>query len=178
MVNLPSGRPFHPNVCACPHLPHGCTFTHRRVFTVRADGKKMHPCGQADASMRMRPCIRTDIGASMRTSSPPFPSIPPRSPCTDRLMRLYGRSKKIKINYFYFFGSCLLEKRGKKLSVFDFYSPRSPSSAGKATRRRRFFRHSSPNHPSKLYSSLRWLNSKVPKPFFPFTPRLIDVDGF
>jgi hypothetical protein len=35
-----------------------------------------------------------------------------------------------------------------------------------------------PSHPSKLYSSLGWLNSKVPKPFFPFTLRLIDVDGF
>jgi hypothetical protein len=68
-------------------------------------------------------------------------------------------------------------------SVFGFQFPRSlrsPSSAGfarKATRRR-FFRPSSPSYPSKLYSSLGWLNSKVPKPFSPFILRLIDVDGF
>jgi hypothetical protein len=78
-------------------------------------------------------------------------------------------------------------KREKKISVIGFQSPRSPSSpsspssagfAGKATRRRRFFRPSSPSHPSKLYSSLGWLNSKVPKPCSPFSLRLIDVDGF
>jgi hypothetical protein len=69
-------------------------------------------------------------------------------------------------------------KRRKKISVFGFLSPNSPSSAGEAARRRRFFRPSSPSHPSKLYSSLGWLNSKVPKPFPPFSLRLIDVDGF
>jgi hypothetical protein len=60
-------------------------------------------------------------------------------------------------------------------------SPNSPSSAGfvgEAARRRRFFRPSSPSHSSKLYSCLGWLNSKVPKPFPPFSLRLIDVDGF
>jgi hypothetical protein len=87
-----------------------------------------------------------------------------------------------------FFGCyCRLEKRGKNISVFGFQSPRSPRSpsspsfpsfAGEAARRRRFFWPSSPSHPSELYSSLGWLNSKVPKPFFPFTLRLIDVDGF
>jgi hypothetical protein len=60
-----------------------------------------------------------------------------------------------------------------RFSVFGFQSlksPNSPSSAGfasEAARRRRFFRPSSPSHPSKLYSSLGWLNSKVPKPFPP-----------
>jgi hypothetical protein len=93
-------------------------------------------------------------------------------------------SKKIKYIYIFFGCCCRLEKRGKNISVFGFQSPRSPRSpssagfAGEATRRRRFFRPSSPSHPSKLYSSLGWLNSKVPKPFFPFTLRLIDVDGF
>jgi hypothetical protein len=64
---------------------------------------------------------------------------------------------------------------------FRFSIPKLPELhgfAGEATRRRRFFRPSSLSHPSKLYSSLGWLNSKVPKPFFPFTPRLINVDGF
>jgi hypothetical protein len=89
-----------------------------------------------------------------------------------------------KINKFFFGCCCWLEKRAKNISVFGFQSPRSPSSpssagfAGKAARRRRFFWPSSPSHPSELYSSLGWLNSKVPKPFFPFTLRLIDVDGF
>jgi hypothetical protein len=77
------------------------------------------------------------------------------------------------------------KERGKKNVWFQ--SPRSLSSpsfpssasfAGEAARRRRFFWPSSPSHPSKLYSSLGLLNSKVPKPLFPFTPRLIDVDGF
>jgi hypothetical protein len=91
--------------------------------------------------------------------------------------------KKILIKII--FGSCCqLEKRKKKCSVFGFQSPISTRSArsvgfvGKAARRKRFFRPSSPSHPSKLYSSLGWLNSKVPKPFFSFTLRLIDVDGF
>jgi hypothetical protein len=71
-----------------------------------------------------------------------------------------------------------------KFTIFGFQSPKSPNSpnsagfAGEAARRRRFFRPSSPSHPSKLYSSLGWLNSKVPKPFPPFSLRLIDVDGF
>jgi hypothetical protein len=71
-----------------------------------------------------------------------------------------------------------------RFSVFGFQSPNSPNSpssagfAGEAARRRRFFWPNSPSHPSKLYSSLGWLNSKVPKPFPPFSLRLIDVDGF
>jgi hypothetical protein len=111
--------------------------------------------------------------------------------------------KKIKNNLFLFlflfflifFGSCCrLGKRefffNFQFSIFGFQSPKSPKSpnspnspssagfAGGAARRRRFFRPSSPSHPSKLYSSLGWLNSKVPKPFPPFSLRLIDVDGF
>jgi hypothetical protein len=71
-----------------------------------------------------------------------------------------------------------------QLTTFGFQSPKSPNSpssagfTGEASRRRRFFRPSSPSHPSKLYSSLGWLNSKVPKPFPTFSLRLIDVDGF
>jgi hypothetical protein len=71
----------------------------------------------------------------------------------------------------FFSGSCcLLGKReiyNLQFLVFGFQSPNSRSSAGfvgEAARRRRFFRPSSPSHPSKLYSSLGWLNSKVPKP--------------
>jgi hypothetical protein len=87
-----------------------------------------------------------------------------------------------------------LEREKKKFnfqfSIFGFQSPKSPKSlsspssagsagfAGEAARRKRFFRPSPPSHPSKLYSSLRWLNSKIPKPFPPFSLRLIDVDGF
>jgi hypothetical protein len=76
---------------------------------------------------------------------------------------------------------------GFRFSVFGFQSPKSPNSpnspssagfVGEAARRRRFFQPSSPSYPSKLYSSLGWLNSKVPKPFPPFSLRLIDVDGF
>jgi hypothetical protein len=49
---------------------------------------------------------------------------------------------------------------------------------GRSCEKKKVFWPSSPSHPSELYSSLEWLNSKVPKPFFPFTLRLIDVDGF
>jgi hypothetical protein len=100
------------------------------------------------------------------------------------------------INFFYnfFFGSCCrLGKReiyNLQFTIFGFQSPKSPNSpnspnspssagfVGEAVRRRRFFQPSSPSHLSKLYSSLGWLNSKVPKPFPPFSLRLIDVDGF
>jgi hypothetical protein len=65
------------------------------------------------------------------------------------------------------------------IKMFGFQSPRFPSfpsSAGfasEAARRRRFFRPSSPSHPSKLYSSPGWLNSKVPKLFFPLLQGLL-----
>jgi hypothetical protein len=95
------------------------------------------------------------------------------------------KSNKIKILLFWL----LLPagKEGKKYFAFRFSIPKIPEFpefpelvrfACEAARRRRFFRPSSPSHPSKLYSSLGWLNSKVPKPFPPFSSRLIDVDGF
>jgi hypothetical protein len=134
----------------------------------------VEPCLAPFGSLRLAPCL-APVG------HPVWPPVV-LHPC--------GRSKKIKIKIilFYFlkfifiFGCCRLEKRGGK--YFGFQSPRSPSSpssagfTSEAARRRRFFRPNSPNHPSKLYSSLGWLNSKVPKPFFPFILRLIDVDGF
>jgi hypothetical protein len=95
-----------------------------------------------------------------------------------------ANAKKIKIKIFfifYFLVVVAVLKREKKILVFGFQSPRSPRSvgfAGEVARRRRFFRPSSPSYPSKLYSSLGLLNSKVPKPFSPFSLRLIDVDGF
>jgi hypothetical protein len=143
------------------------------------------------ASARTRLCVRADIGLSARTRSSPCPcppSVPPRSPCADGLLRLRGRAKtkikKIKFILFYFLvvGCWKREEKNVRFSVFQsarsVRSPSSPRFAGDAARRRRFFWPSSHSHPSKLYSSLGWLNSKVPKPFFPFTPRLIDVDGF
>jgi hypothetical protein len=131
---------------------------------VRAD-VPMCPCGcdgvRAERLASVRTCwrphgrelVRADIGASV---SPPClsPSLLPPS------LALGGRA-----------------------AVARPRPPSSPSSlspagfAGEAARRRSFFRPSSPSDPSKLYSSLGWLNSKVPKPFFPFTPRLIDVNG-
>jgi hypothetical protein len=121
------------------------------------------------------PCRASRLAPSAIPSGPP--SGPRQAP---RQVQIY-----IYIFILFYFGCCCrLENRGKNISVFSFQSPRFPSSssfagfAGEAARRRRFFRPSSPSHPSKLYSSLGWLNSKVPKPFFPFTLRLIDVDGF
>jgi hypothetical protein len=92
------------DIRARPRLPRGSVFTHERIFTVHADRKKrvsedtpLRPHGRADASARKgpyvcadtstsawtRPFLRTDIGATARTSSPPCPrppSVPPRSP--------------------------------------------------------------------------------------------------
>jgi hypothetical protein len=77
-------------------------------------------------------------------------------------------------------------EREKKFTIYNFQFsipkipelPKLHGLRGEAARRRRFFQPSSPCHPSKLYSSLGWLNSKIPKPFPPFSLRLIDVDGF
>jgi hypothetical protein len=108
-----------------------------------------------------------------------FPPLPSPLSCGRR--RSAKKIIKIKIKIL---EVAAILKREKKISVFGFQSPRSPSSTsspsftGEAARRRRSFRPSSPSHPSKLYSSLGWLNSKVPKPFSPFSLRLIDVDGF
>jgi hypothetical protein len=126
----------------------------------------------------MRPRGRTPC-----LPSPPPPSRPSPAP---RGWVASASTRKLKKNihiYFYFYLFWFLVvvagwKREFFFSAFGFQSPRSQRSAGKAARRRSFFRPSSPSHPSKLYSSLGWLNSKVPKPFFPFTLRLIDVDGF
>jgi hypothetical protein len=148
-----------------PHLPRG------RVLP-SAHAIKIRPRGRWGASAWTRCCVRAD--------APPRP-------------RRHGRPRGREKFYFFlflflffiFFGSCCqLGKRkiyNLQFSVFSFQSPKSPSSAGftgEAARRRRFFRPSSPSHPSKLYSSLGWLNSKVPKPFPPFSLRLIHVDGF
>jgi hypothetical protein len=142
---------YRPDIRPRLRLPRGCGFTRGRVFTV--------------------PGHATSVRARVPADAPPRPR---------------GREKKIKIkNKKYFkkkyFSSLLPAWKEIQFSVFGFQSPKSPnspSSAGEAARRRIFFRPSSPNHPSKLYSSLGWLNSKVPKPFPPFSLRLIDVDGF
>jgi hypothetical protein len=91
------------------------------------------------------------------------------------------RVKKNK-KYFYFFWLFLpAGKEGKKYFGFRFSIPKIPELRGlrrQSREKKKVFRPSSPSHQTKLYSSLEWLNSKVPKPFFPFTPKLIDVDGF
>jgi hypothetical protein len=128
--------------------------------------KHSHPCKQ----LRPRGCNNVSARTHVFPPSPPL-SLP--LPC--------GRSQ---------LSAQTLDERNFRFSVFGFQSPKfpnspnspnSPSSSGfaiEAARRRRFFRPSFPSHPSKLYSSLGWLNSKVPKPFPPFFLRLIDVDGF
>jgi hypothetical protein len=116
-------------------------------------------CVHADAVLHLRKHGRPHGRTSLPSPLPPSPAVP---------------ASARTLNNFQF-------------SIFGFQSPKSPKPptspssagfAGEAARRRRFFRPSSPSHPSKLYSSLGWLNSKVPKPFPPFSLRLIDVDGF
>jgi hypothetical protein len=154
MKKLSSGRPFCPDVRPCPHLPRG---------------RSKNP--------------------SARTHFPPLPSPHSLSPlyCLRRHEKK-NKKKKKKLNFFLLVVAS--SEREKKFKKFDFQSPKSPKSpnspnspssagfASEAVRRRRFFRPNSPSHPSKLYSALGWLNSKVPKPFPPFSLRLIDVDGF
>jgi hypothetical protein len=110
---------------------------------------------------------RAPVGHPIRPRLAPRLATPSGHPVRPPLGRKKNKNKNKK-----FLGCCCrLEKRAKNISVFGFQSPRSPSSpsspssAGEAARRRRFFWPSSPSHPSELYSSPRWLNSKVPKPF-------------
>jgi hypothetical protein len=181
---------YHPDVLpvrtsARVHVYPQTRFYPRTGFTVHGRGKNpsartlgcvhvdmARPCGRTPASARTWASARGCRAASART-----------------------RDQKNKIKNLIFFGSCgRLGKReiyNLQFSVFNPQNPQNPHSpqtpqtppssvgfAGEATRRKRFFQPSSPNHPSKLYSSLGWLNSKVPKPFPPFSLRLIDVDGF
>jgi hypothetical protein len=139
-------------------------------------------------SARTRPCPRGHGRPHGRISlpSPPLPSPPPSPSLPFAVRAEEKKNKKIKIKikiiiYFWQLLPAWKERKNLQFSVFGFQSPNSlnsPSSVGEAARRRRFFRPSSPSHPSKLYSSLGWLNSKFPKPFPPFSLRLIDVDGF
>jgi hypothetical protein len=141
------------------------------------------------ASARTQPSVRAD--ALIPSLPSPHPPLPPPLRTQSavhadglRLRRHKRRRSKFLFIYLfiYFVGSCCrLEKTEFFFGFWSPRSPRSPRSAGfasEAASRRRFFRPSSPSHPSKLYSSLGWLNSKVPKPFPPFSLRLIDVDGF
>jgi hypothetical protein len=129
------------------------------------------------ASTRTLGWVRTDASTSPPLSlsllPPPLPPLPPSLPLLCYPRGRWAASVWTRNFFFYGFQSPKSPKSPK--------SPNSPSSmgfAGEAVRRRRFFWPSSPSHPSKLYSSLGWLNSKVPKPFPPFSLRLIDVDGF
>jgi hypothetical protein len=163
-----------------------------------------HPHLPADAVLPQRPCGRWNASARTwvfaRTHLLPLPlslsllpsAVPASAPTRKKKLNLF-----ILFLFFLFLVVVAGLERGKKISIFKFQfsvfgfqspkspkspnSPNSPSSwsfAGEAARRRRFFRPSSPSHPSKLYSSLGWLNSKVRKPFPLFRLRLIDVDGF
>jgi hypothetical protein len=128
--------------------------------------------------------MKITVSTSFSSGRPPASTFTPRTWFYVRtgFYRPRTLKKKFKKNFIFQFKKKWAVvaglKREKKKSVFGFQSPRSAGFVGEATRRRRFFRPSSPSHPSKLYSSLGWLNSKVPKPFSPFSLRLIDVDGF
>jgi hypothetical protein len=144
------------------------------------------PCGRASASTRTYSLLPFFYSAPLL---PLLSLLPVRTQATvlkDGLHpRTLERKIKRKINCLFLFFSFLVVVASRK--NFGFQSPRSPrspcsssspSSTSEVARRRRFFWPSSPSHSSKLYSSLGWLNSKVPKPFSPFTLWLIDVDGF
>jgi hypothetical protein len=146
---------------------------------IRADATKCPRCVHGDLERHVDPAHPADATKRPRKRNPSLlcrRSLLPCKRATSASPRTLEKKKFKKIG-----NCCRLEKRKKKISVFGFQSPRSPRSpsfAGEVARRRRFFWPSSSSHPSKLYSSLGWLNSKGPKPFFPFTLRLIDVDGF
>jgi hypothetical protein len=172
-------------------LPKGKTLASARTHPcVRAE--RTHPRGRNPASARMRaastptpPDVRADASYVRAVAFIPSFASPPLPPPlrTQSAVRADADTRE-NFLFFIFLAVVARLKREKKISVIGFQSPSFPSSprsagfAGKAARRRRFFRPSSSSHPSKLYSSLGWLNSKVPKPFSPFSLRLIDVDGF
>jgi hypothetical protein len=156
--------------------------TPRTGFSVRRRGASAGP----PRGREQHPHGRTHSPPPSPVNSPP-PSPPdtvccPRGWAVSARMRTQTLKKKKKKFLFFFLVVVAGLKRERK--NFGYQSPRSPRSpnspscSGEAARRRRFFRPSSPSHPSKLYSSLGFLNSKVPKPFSPFSLRLIDVDGF
>jgi hypothetical protein len=166
-------------------LPGGKTLASTLTGRVRTDATT-RPRGHGVSARTHLPPLSLPSPSPLPPSPPPSPSLPPLYCPRGRKGCVSADAKKLKNNFKIFFGSsCRLGKREKiynlQFSVFGCQSPNSPSSAGfagEAARRRRFFRPTSPSHPSKLYSSLGWLNSKVPKPFPPFSLRLIDVDGF
>jgi hypothetical protein len=112
---LLSGRPFRPDVRLSLRLTRGCGFTRERIFTISRCGKNrirsdsiMRPCGRVNASARTwasaRKPVRADISASARTRSSPCPrppSVPPRLPCVDGLLRPRGCAKKILKKLFF-----------------------------------------------------------------------------
>ena len=104
-----------------------------------------------------------------------LPSLPRSLVCTNELRPHRCLEKKINNKLKKLGSCCVLEKRKNK---FWFSIPKILKLCGQSRENEKVFWPNSPSHPSKLYSSLGWLNSKVPKPFFPFTPRLIDIDGF
>jgi hypothetical protein len=144
---------YRPNVRARPHLPRRRDFTHRRFLL--------------SALIKIRLRRRSGVSTWTHSFTHSLPSPPPSRtlPCPP-----FQTQSAVRVD-------ADADAR-KQIKKFGIQSPRSPSSAGEAARRRRFFRPSSPSHPSKLYSSLGLLNSKVPKPFSPFSLRLIDIDGF
>jgi hypothetical protein len=162
--------------------PHRRGFTHGRVKTIRGRGKNPSArTGHVRADARVRSHGRNPAFArTWRVCMDALiPSLPSPLPWGRSLLSARTRTLEIKIKIksfsFSFFNFLVVVaglKRKKKNSVFGFQSPRSPNSAGFAgevARRIRFFRPSSPSRPSKLYSSLGWLNSKIPKPFSPFS---------
>jgi hypothetical protein len=179
-TSFSSGRPR-----TLSRRPPASAFTRRRGF-IRGRGKNRV---WADAVVRPRrhgrPCERISL-PPLPLSLPPLPpSLPPPLPpldcprgCRAASARTRKREKKFTIYNLQFsvFGfqspkspsspsslSSLtsLSSPSSPSSSSSPCSPRSPRSAGEAARRRRFFWPSSPSQPSKLYSSLGWLNSKV-----------------
>jgi hypothetical protein len=86
------------------------------------------------------------------------------------------KNKKIKNKFIFIFGSCCrIEKKERNFSFqFSVFNPQDPRA--KPREEEGFF--GLVPLVTHLYSSLGWLNFKVPKPFSPFSLRLIDVNGF
>jgi hypothetical protein len=110
-IYRPDVRGRRPNVRVRPCLPRGHVLTRGRVFTIRADGKKMRPCGcGVDAAWMWRGCAYASAQTQMCVFSQMH--ILPRvraegcvraDPSTSvRTQR--GRLKKIFLFLFLFFG--------------------------------------------------------------------------
>jgi hypothetical protein len=93
----PDIRGRHLDVCTHPRLPRGRVYPADAFLSTNGFLPSVRTV--KNVSVRTRLCVRADIGTSVRTSSSPcprLPSVPPRSPCANGLLRPRGRMQLVR----------------------------------------------------------------------------------